>query len=145
MFLCDPSLQFKHQAGRAGQRKEHQKLMRHFQLAIATCMVIGIAGILSSQDATRSPSAPAKKTVRHATTHKLAHKATACAISLDACLPEGCGGGDPSLNKKKNVLEMPTGQPEEFTFQDFAHLEDERPGPGDYTQGDMCVGVFSPL
>lgn len=73
---------------------------------------------------------------RHSTTHTLAHKAVACADSLDVCPPEGCGGGDPSLNRKKNVLQKPAGQPEDFTFGDFIHLESERPGPGEYTPGD---------
>jgi hypothetical protein len=63
----------------------------------------------------------------------LAHQPIACAVSLDACPARGCGGGDPSLDAKKNVLQQPTGQPQEFTFEDFVHLEAERPGPGGYT------------
>jgi hypothetical protein len=72
----------------------------------------------------------------HATTHKLAHATIGCAASLDACPAAGCGGGDPSLNVKKNRLDAPTGDPQEFTFEDFIHLETERPGPGEYTPGD---------
>lgn len=98
-------------------------MTRHLTTAIL--IVVGTAGALSAQHQTRK-----------ATTHTLAHKAVACADSLDACPAEGCGGGDPSLNVKKNVLTKPTGKPEEFTFEDFATLEAERPGPGEYTPGD---------
>ena len=76
------------------------------------------------------------QTAHHATTHTLAHPATACAGSLDACPAAGCGGGDPSLNVKKNRVDKPTAAVQEFTFEDFTHLESERPGPGQYTPGD---------
>jgi hypothetical protein len=64
----------------------------------------------------------AQTPTRRATSHTLAHQPVACAPSLDACPAEGCGGGDPSLNVKKNVLAQPTTQPQEFTFEDFVHL-----------------------
>jgi hypothetical protein len=98
---------------------------RTSSLVTALSILLFTAGIL-----------PAQHPIRHSTTHTLAHKAVVCADSLDVCPPEGCGGGDPSLNVKKNVLQKPEGQPQEFTFEDFIHLESERPGPGEYIPGD---------
>src|SRR5262245_23127285 len=92
------------------------------KLTIAMLIVLGASGTVSAQTPTRRST--------HLT---LAHTATACAVSLDVCPVEGCGGGDPSLNRKKNVLQQPAGPPEEFTFADFAHLEAER--PSHYTPG----------
>ena len=58
---------------------------------------------------------------------KPAHRATACSTSLANCPSEGCGGGDPQLNKKKNRLDAPQQPYEPMTFEDFMHLEEERP------------------
>jgi hypothetical protein len=60
-------------------------------------------------------------------THKTAHTAAACATSMGSCPPEGCGGGDPKLNVKKNRTDMPAGTLEAWTFDEIIHLEEERP------------------
>ena len=60
-------------------------------------------------------------------THKVAHPAAACAASLNSCPPEGCGGGDPKLNVKKNRTDAPAETPESWTFDEILHLEAERP------------------
>jgi len=99
--------------------------MRKTLVVVMTATIFMLGGALRGQTSRR-----------HATTHTLAHPATACAASLDACPAQGCGGGDPSLNTKKNRLDLPVGEPQEFTFEDFTHLETERPGPGEYTPGD---------
>jgi hypothetical protein len=62
-----------------------------------------------------------------AVTHKMAHTPTACAANIGSCPPEGCGGGDPKLNTKKNRLDSPAETPELWTFQEILHLEQERP------------------
>jgi hypothetical protein len=49
-----------------------------------------------------------------------------CATDLEHCPATGCGGGDKLLNKKKNILTIP-GTYEVITFDDFRHLEAERP------------------
>lgn len=49
-----------------------------------------------------------------------------CASSLADCPSEGCGG-DPKLNVKKNRTKLPAEPIEEFTYEDFMHLEEERP------------------
>jgi hypothetical protein len=96
---------------------------------VAVLMLIIVVGPLAAQHR-----------IRHSKTRvNPAHKAVSCATSLAVCPPEGCGGGDPSLNKKKNVTTEPTGAPEEFTFEDFATLETERPGPGEYTPGQRSA------
>jgi hypothetical protein len=97
--------------------------MRRASLYIAAAVVLLGTSAVFGAPLTR-------KTVVH--TH--AHTPNACATSLDACPAAGCGGGDPSLNVKKNVLQVPTGEPKEFTFQNFVALETER--PSDYTPGD---------
>src|SRR6476661_2401699 len=79
----------------------------------------------------RPPENAWAQQARRAVSHKNAHGATACATSLSACPPEGCSTGDPLLNTKKNRLDAPVGAPQEFTFEDFIHLESERPGPGE--------------
>jgi len=60
-------------------------------------------------------------------THRVAHPAAACAASLNSCPPEGCGGGDPKLNVKKNRTDAPAETPESWTFDEILHLEAERP------------------
>jgi hypothetical protein len=49
-----------------------------------------------------------------------------CATSLSSCPASGCGGGDALLNKKKSNLVEPSSF-EVITFDDFRHLESERP------------------
>jgi len=56
-----------------------------------------------------------------------AHSSKACKSSLANCPPEGCGGGDPLLNEKKNRLDAPTTAYQSMGFADFLHLEEERP------------------
>ncbi len=73
-------------------------------------------------------SLPVLSAARHRTKMRSIAKAGApCAASLDQCPMEGCGGGDPKLNVKKNRTVLPTGTIEEFTYEDFMHLEEERP------------------
>jgi hypothetical protein len=49
-----------------------------------------------------------------------------CAPDLEQCPAIGCGGGDTLLNGKKNILTIPSSL-EVITFDDFRHLEEERP------------------
>ncbi len=55
------------------------------------------------------------------------HSSKACKSSLADCPPEGCGGGDPLLNQKKNRLDSPADPYQPIRFADILHLEEERP------------------
>jgi hypothetical protein len=69
-------------------------------------------------------------TVYAATHPKFAsHSSTskACAVDLNSCLDQGCGGGDRLLNSKKNRLTPPATDYQVISFDDFRHLEEERP------------------
>jgi hypothetical protein len=59
--------------------------------------------------------------------NKTAHSAKACSTNLANCPAEGCGGGDMLLNKKKNRTDIPQTSYQPMTFEDFVHLEEERP------------------
>jgi len=60
---------------------------------------------------------------------KPSHAQKGCVADLASCPDAGCGvGGDTRLNKKKNRKDIPAQvsyQP--MTFEDFLHLEEERP------------------
>lgn len=58
---------------------------------------------------------------------KTSHAAKACSTNLASCPVEGCGGGDTLLNKKKNRTDIPQSSYQAMTFEDFLHLEEERP------------------
>lgn len=96
------------------------------RIAYTDAALVGLCAVLLSGQTARRAAVP----------HTIAHPAIPCSTSLSICPAEGCGGGDPSLNVKKNRLDLPVGAPQEFTFEDFVHLEVERPGPADYMPGD---------
>jgi len=56
-----------------------------------------------------------------------ASKSTPCAASLAVCPTSGCGGGDKLLDAKKNILTSPSTDYQVMSFDDFRHLESERP------------------
>lgn len=58
---------------------------------------------------------------------KPAHSSKACSTNLANCPAQGCGGGDGLLNKKKNRTDIPQSSYQTMTFEDFVHLEEERP------------------
>lgn len=58
---------------------------------------------------------------------KPSHSARACSADLASCPNAGCGDGDTLLNKKKNRIDIPQGSYQPMTFEDFLHLEEERP------------------
>lgn len=65
---------------------------------------------------------------KHATgLHKPSHSSKACSTDLANCPAEGCGGGDKLLNRKKNRTDIPQSSYQAMTFEDFLHLEEERP------------------
>jgi hypothetical protein len=53
-------------------------------------------------------------------------KSGGCAASLAACPVSGCGGGDKLLDTKKNQQATPADYAA-MSFDDFRHLEEERP------------------
>ena len=63
----------------------------------------------------------------HPRFHAAARTSKACAASLDNCPKQGCGGGDRLLNTKKNNLDAPATDYQVISFDDFRHLEEERP------------------
>jgi hypothetical protein len=56
-----------------------------------------------------------------------ASKAAPCASSLAVCPTAGCGGGDKLLDTKKNISAAPSADYQVMSFDDFRHLESERP------------------
>ena len=56
-----------------------------------------------------------------------ATNSTPCATSLATCPASGCGGGDKLLDTKKNILTAPSSDYQVMSFDDFRHLESERP------------------
>ncbi|HYL16253.1 MAG TPA: hypothetical protein VEV41_24685 [Terriglobales bacterium] len=109
--------------------------MKRFRLVLLLVLSVGIT--------LTSASFPRTKGLR-----KTAHSAKACSTSLGSCPPEGCGGGDKLLNKKKNRLDIPQDSYQVMTFEDFLHLEEERPAQWTENQarGDVeAMGEDTPV